>query len=183
MKYLLILVSLLFSLYAFSQKSEYNYGAIKFGYSQGFSPQPGFNKNKYLKTPLGEMQLTPVSSYPGYMPGFFASYLYNIDFPTDNAGVVIGLEYNNYGIAAKYETVNGRYSMVEKHRINAIGVPVFLKFGPKFYKKQKYAFLGAQFNFHINVSENQTPSWLNAASSIKLSPEEFNKSAFVFFNF
>jgi len=71
--------------------------------------------------------------------------------------------------------------MVEKHRINAIGIPLAFKIGPKFYDKQRYGYLGAQFNFHISMKENQKVAWANSQSSKKLTPDEFKNSAMVFF--
>ena len=181
MKYFLIIVSFLISLHVFSQKSEYQYFSLRLGYNQGFSSQPGFNANKYLNTPNGEMQLTPVDSYLGYTPGFVADIFYHYDLPTDNAGVMVGLEYNNYGVSSKYQTVNGVYSMVETHRINAIGIPLAFKIGPKFYDNQRYGYLGAQFNYNISMKANQKASWLETASSAKLTSDEFSKTAMVFF--
>ncbi len=180
MKYLFILFSFLLSLQVFSQKSEYQYFSLRLGYNQGFSSQPGFNPNKYLNTPQGEMQLTPAESYMGYMPGFVADLFYNFDFPTDNAGIMVGLEYNNYGAASKYETINGSYSMVEKHRINAVGVPIVFKMGPKFYKRQTYGYLGAQFNYNLSMSANQQVSWNKTISSEKVS-EGLNNTSMGFF--
>jgi len=181
MKYFLLIIVFAVSIQVTAQKSEYRYFSMRFGYSQGFSGQPGFNPNKYLNTPNGEMQLVPADSYMGFMPGFVADLTYHIDFPTDNAGIMVGLEYNNYGVASKYETVNGAFSMVEKHRINAIGIPLAIKIGPKFYKDQRYGFLGAQFNYHLTMNANQKVSWLSSTSSAKLLPDEMNKSAMVFF--
>ncbi len=180
MKYLFILFSLLLSLQAFSQKSEYQYFSLRLGYSQGFSGQPGFMANKYLNTPAGEMQLTPVDSYIGYMPGFVGNLYYHFDFPTDMAGIMFGVEYNNYGVSSKYETVNGAYTMIEQHRINAIGVPIAFKMGPKFYKKQRYGYLGAQFNYNLDMKVNQKVSWTNTASSAKVS-EALNSTSMGFF--
>ena len=181
MKYFFILFSFLLSIHAFSQKNEYQYFSLRFGYSQGFSTQPGYNENKYLKTPDGEMQLKPVDSYLGYTPGFVANLFYHFDFPTDNAGIMAGVEYNNYGVASKYETVNGKYSVVERNKINAIGIPLAFKIGPKFYDKQTYGYLGAQFNYHLSMNVNQKVSWLQTSSSAKLTPDEFAKTATVFF--
>jgi len=180
-KYLILLFSLLISIQIYAQKSEYRYASIRLGYNQGFSMQPGFYANKYLSTPNGEMQLTPVDSYLGYTPGFVADLYYHIDFPTDNAGVMVGLEYNNYGVSSKYETINGAYNMVETHRINAIGVPLAFKIGPKFYDKQTYGFLGAQFNFNISMNENQKVSWNDTPSSVKLTSDEFANTNMAFF--
>ena len=180
MKYIILVFSLILSLQVFSQKSEYQYFSIRLGYNQGFSSQPGFNANKYLKTPLGEMQLTPVESNLGYMPGFVADIYYHFDFASNAAGIMFGLEYNNYGVSSKYETVNGAYTMVEKHRINAIGIPIVFKMGPKFYKKQSYAFIGGQYNYNISMNEIQSVSWNKTPSSSSVS-DALNNTSMAFF--
>ena len=181
MKYYFVLISFLISLQVFSQKSEYQYFSFKLGYNQGFSTQPGFNVNKYLSTPAGEMQLTPVDSYLGYIPGFVANIFYHYDLPTDNAGVMVGLEYDNYGVSSKYETVNGIYNLIEQHRVNAIGIPLTFKIGPKFYDKQTYGFLGAQFNYNLSMKVNQKVNWMDTPSSAKLTSDEFTNTTMAFF--
>ena len=64
MKPIILLFSFLISMQIFAQKSEYRYASIRLGYNQGFSMQPGFNANKYLSTPNGEMnQVFRVDKY------------------------------------------------------------------------------------------------------------------------
>jgi len=180
-KYILFIALLLIGIQSFAQKNEYRYFSIKLGYSQGFSGQPGFNPAKYLNTPYGEMQLTPVDSYMGFMPGFTGALYYHFDFTNDMAGVYTGIEYNNYGVASKYETTNGMFSMVEQNRMNAIGIPLGIKIGPKFYDDQRYFFLGAQFNFNLSMKSIQKVDWADTPSSTTLSSDEFQSSSMGFF--
>ena len=180
-KYILILAILFLSIQMNAQKNEYRYFSLKLGYSQGFSGQPGFNANKYLNTPYGEMQLIPVGSYMGFFPGFSGSLYYHFDFTNDMAGFYTGIEYNNYGVSAKYETVNGVYSMVEQNRINAVGIPLGIKVGKKFYEDQRYFFLGTQINYNIGMKSVQKVSWTNTPSATKLSKDEFQTTSMGFF--
>ena len=86
------------------QKSEYMYSGLRLGMSHGYSGQPEFNPNKYLNTPVGDMQAIPAASFFAYIPGFVADLYYHFDFFTENAGIFTGVEYNYYGVSSKYET-------------------------------------------------------------------------------
>ncbi len=180
-KYIFIIILLFIGIQNYAQKNEYRYFSLKLGYSQGFSGQPGFNPYKYLNTPYGDMQLSPSGSYLGFIPGFSGALYYHFDFTNDMAGVYTGIEYNNFGVAAKYETVNGVYSMVEQHRLNSVGIPLGVKIGKKFYDDQRYFFLGTQFNYNISMKSVQKPSWLNTPSATKLDANEFQKTSMGFF--
>ena len=179
-KYILTVIALILSLQLTAQKNEYRYFSIKLGYSQGLSGQPSFNPAKYLNTPVGEMQLAPVENYLGYMPGFTGALYYHFDMANDMAGIYTGVEYNNYGVAAKYQTVHGPYTVVEQNRMNAIGIPIGIKIGPDFYEDQRYFFLGTQFNFNLSMSSIDKVSW-DKTSSVKLSSSEFQQTSMGFF--
>jgi hypothetical protein len=176
--FLLIVAMLVFS-QLFSQKSEYRYVALKFGMSHGFSPAPGMNVNKYLYTPVGEMQLSPTGST--YVPGFVFDLYYHFDFVTDNAGIYTGLEYNYSGLGAKYDTKYGGYNMKETNRYHSIGVPLAFKYGPDIWKTQRYLYVGAQLNFILAMNSVQEVSWLTTPANLKLTSDEFNRTAFNLF--
>ncbi len=173
---LFLIAGLLISIQSFSQKNEYRYIALKFGGSHGFSPTPGMNENKYLDTPDGEMQLSPTGS--AYVPGFVFDFYYHFDFVTDNAGIFTGLEYNYGGIAAKYDTDFGGYTLKETHRFQSVGIPVAFKYGPDIWKTQRYLYVGAQINFNFAMSSNQKVNWENGTASVKLTADEYSRTAF-----
>ncbi len=178
-----MMIGLWISTISFSQKNEYQYIGLRFGASHGFSGTPDFNPMKYLITPSGEMQVTPVSGYKGYTPGFVADLYYHFDFTTDNAGIFIGIEYIYDGISSKYETMLpedqsvGIYTMTETFRMHKVGVPIAFKYGPKIYDSQGYVFGGFQFNYIVSMSSEQSYSWKPTPSAIKLESEEYNKTA------
>jgi len=179
---LFLILGLCISINSFSQNNEYQYIALKFGASHGFSGTPAFNANKYLITPDGEMQATPVSSFKGYTPGFVADLLYHFDFTTDNAGIFTGLEYNYGGISAKYVSQDPNvYSMVETYRMHTVGLPIAFKYGPDIWESQRYLFVGLQINYIIAISSVQKYDWKATPSALKLEKEEYNPTQFALF--
>ncbi len=179
---ILLIIGLWISTISFSQKNEYQYIALKFGGSFGFSGAPGFNANKYLNTPDGEMQVTPVSSFKGFTPGFAADFLYHFDFTNNNSGIFTGLEYNFNGISAKYVTQEPNvYDMVETYRMHTVGLPIAFKYGPDIWKTQRYVYAGVQINYIITMSSVQKYSWKPTPSAMKLGKDEYNKTAFNLF--
>ncbi|MBN2757426.1 MAG: outer membrane beta-barrel protein [Bacteroidales bacterium] len=176
-----LLIIILVSIQAFSQKSEYQYFAVRFGATHGFSAQPLFNANKYINTPDGEMQAIPADAFLGYTPGFVADIYYHFDFPTDNAGIFTGLEYNYYGMSSKYQTKYGDYTAIEKNMVNSVGIPIAIKFWPDLYKDQKYIYLGAKYSFNLTMTSVQKVSWTNAKAREKIDAEQFSRSNFGMF--
>lgn len=176
---LLISIGLLTSTLLYAQKNEYRYLALKFGLSNGFSPKPGFNENKYLYTPVGQMQVSPTGSK--YVPGFVFDILYHFDFTTDNAGIYTGLEYNFSGIGAKYNTRYGNYTLDEIHRYHSVGLPLAFKYGPDIWKTQRYLVLGAQVNMILTMSAVQKANFSGDSKSRSLTSAEYNRMFFNFF--
>ncbi len=161
----------------YSIASEFSYVGLRIGVSNGFSAQPKFNANKYLITPVGEMQAQPAEKYLGYVPGFVADIYYHADF-SENIGIFIGLEYNHYGMSSKYETKYGEYSAIEKNMVNAIGVPLAFKYGPKkiFYDEQAYIYAGLKYSFTLNMVSVQKANWLDATAKAKVPSVEIERT-------
>ena len=164
----------------FSQKNEYQYIALRFGASHGFTPAPGWHINKFANTEFGDLHLSPDGS--AYVPGFVFDFYYHFDFTTDNAGIYVGLEYNYSGLGAKYVADrNTTFTLKEIDRFHAIGVPIAFKYGPDIWKTQRYFFAGAQLNYIIAMNQVSSPSWNSTPSSVKITPDEYNKTAFNLF--
>jgi hypothetical protein len=174
-----LIATLFVTINGFAQKNEYRYIAIKFGASHGFSQTPGFNPNKYLNTPVGEMQISPVSS--AYAPGFVFDFLYHFDFTSDNAGIYTGLEYNFGGIAAKYKANRDEYTLNETYRYHSVGVPLGFKFGPKIWDNQTYVFAGAQANMLLKMNSIQKVNFEGTSASVPLGKDEYNPFVFNLF--
>ena len=162
---------------ALSPMGEYAYTGMRFGMTHGFSGQPEFNANKYLVTPLGEMQALPADKYLGYVAGFVADFYYHYDF-IENAGIFGGIEYNYYGMSSKYETKYQGYYAVEKNMVNSIGVPLVFKIGPKknFNKDQMYVYAGLKYSFNINMTSVQKASWITATTRAKVESEQIQRT-------
>ncbi len=185
--YILFIIAVLLATTSVNaQKSEYRYLAIRLGFSNAFSGQPGINNEKYVYAPgtegsgIPEMRVNPVSSFLGYVPGIKASVLYHFDFTGDVAGIFTGLDYNFTGISSKYETLTRGFNIVEIHRMHMIGVPLAFKYGPDIWDTQRYAYLGGQINYIASMYTNEKASWGDNKGR-KLESDEYSKTAFSFF--
>ena len=188
MKKLIILVFIFVSTLTYSQwNSEFDYFSLKFGAVHSmFDKQPDLLVNKMLDYKGDHYQLLPDSSYFGYVPGYYGSFLYNHDLKNDNIGLSIGLEYKMYGISAKYVTPNGQHWLIENHKVSQVSVPVFIKYGKKFYEPQKYIYAGFAYNYNLLLSKTEKVDFTEDIKNIELSKDMLNKSnisAFVGFNY
>jgi hypothetical protein len=187
MKKSIIIVFILFSTFSFSQwNSEFDYFTLKFGAVHSLlDAQPEFLEHKMLEINGDHYQLTPSSSYLGYVPGYYGSFLYNHDLQNDNVGLSVGLEYKMYGISAKYETVSGN-SLIENHKVSQVSIPFFIKYGKQFYEPQRFIYFGAAYNYNLMLSKTQKVDFTETAINTELSNDRLNKSnisAFVGFNY
>ncbi len=167
---------------------EFRYFVLKAGaVHQIMSPQPDTLNNLFLNTADGQMRLTPDTAFfVDYVPGFHADLHFHFDFSNDKGGIVLGAEYQNTGISAKYRTVYGDYTLIQTHRINSVGIPVFLKFGNEIFNKQKYFFAGLKYNFNFAVQVTDKVNWSITPRSKWLTDNEFvsnNLTFFIGFNY
>jgi hypothetical protein len=178
MKKALIIILVFFYITVVHAQSEFNYFTLRIGMNHNiFSPQPTKDfTNKYLKSPDGEMQLTPSSSFLDYVPGYNAGIMFHYDFESDRGGLVVGLEYSNSGISAKYNTLTSNYWLVETQRIQAIGIPAFFKFGREIFNKQKYLYIGAQYNFNRKMNEISKVGWTTTRGVRSAGKDEFQSN-------
>ncbi len=178
MKKSIILIFIFISSLTYSQwNSEFDYFSLKVGAVHSiFDGQPDLLPNKMLIYNDNHYQLFPDSSYFGYVPGYYASILYNHDLKSDNIGLTVGLEYKMYGISAKYETFDGSHWIRENHKVSQVSVPVYIKFGKKFYEPQKYIYAGAAFNYNLFLIKTEKVDFTEDIRRIELSNEMLNKS-------
>ncbi len=161
MKKILITIIFIFAnLLAFSQW-EFNYFVLKVGLNHHLlSSQPTNSQAFFLHTVEGDYQLFPDTSFfPDYVPGIQAGLNFHFDFTNDKGGIIIGAEYMNAGISARYSTVDEKYSLIQTHRINAISVPLLVKFGNEIFNQQRYFTAGIRFNFNFGLHTIETVSW------------------------
>jgi len=188
MKKSIIIIFIFLSTLSFSQwNSEFDYFSIKLGAVHSMiDAQPELLPNKMLDYNGNHYQLFPTSSYFGYVPGYYGSFLYNHDLQNDNIGLSIGIEYKMYGISAKYETLTGSYTLIENHKVSQASVPAFIKIGKKFYEPQKYIFLGAAYNYNLFLTKTEKVDFTEDIRNTQLSSEMLRKSnisAFAGFNY
>jgi len=167
---------------------EFRYFVLKVGAThQMMSPSPKAINNLFLNTQYGEMRLTPDTTFfVDYVPGFNVALHFHFDFSNDKGGIVIGAEYQNFGISSKYKSVYGDYSLIQTHRLNSIGIPIYLKFGNEIFNRQNYFFAGLKYNFNLAVRTTDVVNWSIEHKSKWLNDNEFvsnNLTFFVGFNY
>ncbi len=178
MKKSIIIFFIFLSSFSYSQfNSEFDYFTLKIGAVHSmFDAQPEFFPNKMLEINGNQYQLFPDSGYFGYVPGYYASFLFNHDLQNDNVGLNIGLEYKYYGISAKYSTIYNQYSFIENHYVSEVSIPFYLKYGKKFYEPQKYFYFGGSYNYNLTLSKSEKLSSTEAVKTIKLDKNMLSKS-------
>lgn len=157
--FLIVFVALSINIFA---QWEFNYFVFKAGVNHHmFSNQPSGRSHLYINTPDGEFQLIPDSSFTAdYVPGIQAGLNFHFDFSNDMGGIIIGAEYQNKGISAKYKTVNYDYDLLQTHRINSVSVPFFIKLGKEIFNQQRYLFAGVRFNLNFGLYTIEKVNWL-----------------------
>jgi len=170
---------------AFSQW-EYQYFVLKLGVNHNFSSTKSSEvANKYLLTPAGHMKLKPSSSSTNYVPGFTAGMNFHYDFQSDNAGIIFGAEFNRIGYKSKFETVDetnvvrSKFTLTETYQMSTISFPVLLKLGREMFDKQRYFFIGGQFNLNRKMQTIQQVDWKTEKGVVKALPDEILKNNIV----
>ncbi|MBN2662501.1 MAG: hypothetical protein JXR68_02525 [Bacteroidales bacterium] len=158
---LTIIFLIVVSLNVFAQW-EFNYFVLKVGANHHmFSPQPKGTSTMYVNTPDGEYRLEPDSTFiSDYVPGFQVGLNFHFDFSNDMGGIIIGAEFQNKGISAKYLTISKEYNLLQTHRVNSISVPFFVKLGKEIFDQQRYIFGGVRFNVNFGLLTIDKVNWI-----------------------
>lgn len=162
-KSIIILLILFTSSYGFSQfKSEFDYFTIKAGAIHTlFTPQPDTlpNKMMYDQNGIDHLQAFPDSGFHiNYSPGYYGALYFNHDLKNDNVGISVGVEYRMYGITSNFYSIPG-YTLKEINRVSQVTVPVYIKFGQKFYEPQKYMYAGASVSYNLFATKVEKVSY------------------------
>jgi len=166
MKKSIFLIFIFISTYSFSQwDSEYNYFSLKLGATHTmFTPQPEVLANQMLLSNDGKDNylLYPDSGFNlNYVPGYYGTFIFNHDLKNNNVGISIGLGYKTYGISAKYHTnsLPTQNTLREVYNVSQLTVPVYVKYGKKFYETQKYFYAGASYSYNLFFSKTEYVSY------------------------
>ena len=159
-------------------KSEYRYWSFVVGMNHGFGA--GYNADKdcnMLHTDRGDMYRQKGGM--GYLPGAHIGFLYNLDFKNNTTGVVMGVEFADYGFQNKYKTRdNDLYTFKDSYRAMGVSVPILFKFsGSDIYKDMFYISIGARANYIINATHGENGSWTTQKYGEKLEGDALKKIA------
>jgi hypothetical protein len=116
--------------------------------------------------------------------GFNVGIYYNIDFRNDDMGLTGGLQYQLHPYKTKYVTELDEISVYEKNLISSISLPIYFKYGRKFYEPMRYISLGAQINYYFGGKVNY--EYLNESTDLKIKKSmlsDLSPGFFVGFNY
>ncbi len=195
--FLIISIFILSASTVFAQwDSEYDYFSLKFGaVNTIFTGQPDTLVNKMLvaKNGYDQYRLFPDTGFNfNYVPGYYASFIYNHDLKNNNAGVSLGIDYRMYGTAANYYTESiPSYTYREVYKVAQISIPAYIRYGKKFYETQKYVYGGFSFNYNLSAFISETVSYTEAGKTVEVDRDALKTSNvsliggfnFMFFNF
>lgn len=179
-KSILIFLILFSSTYGFSQfNSEFDYFTFKAGAIHTvFTPQPDTLPNKMVLAPNGidHLQAFPDSGFHmNYSPGYYAGLYFNHDLQNDNLGISVGVEYKMYGITSHFYTIPD-HTLKEVNRVSSVSVPVYIKFGQKFYEPQKYIYAGASISYNLFATKTEKVSYIEDARTTKIDNTHIRKT-------
>ena len=146
---------------------EFNYVSIKVGLTHSFlDKQPSEFNYKFIHSPRGEMKIYPVEKYTAYTSGYLAGLTFTHDLKQIKTGFIVGVIYENYGISSKYriDPKYGDYSVIERNSVNAVSLPLYLKFGYRYFKKNfdtnmQYMYIGLNYNMNQGITRVEKLSW------------------------
>jgi len=186
------------SVAGYAQFGEFQYFVVRAGINHSIiSPQPEICSDKFIKTPGGELPLYSTRKFvegnwfTDYTVGHVVDLLFHYDTKSNKFGIALGIEYSSTAISARYTSEEQDYSMTERFRNYAVGVPFMLKFSDEMFDRQKYFFVGARYEKNLKVVHKQIPDWLEVNQSTEqmirwcepLEFNEYNLSFFVGFNY
>lgn len=179
-KILITIIISTFILHSFGQgKSEFKYFSLKVGVTHGmFNKQPGDFSYLFHETPIGDMQMLPTESFFDYVPGYYAGLVYNYDLRNDKVGLVIGVDYTNYGLAMQYKTADERFSLVQKHSVSRVSIPVYIKLGNRYYDKQNYVYFGLRYDRNLLYSRAEQVNWTGDVALVNPGTDMLKKQNF-----
>ncbi len=184
--FLILIISILFiSVYA-QKNDEYRYIGVKIFLNNNISFPSTDNNYVLIHSPYGDL-LKENNEIFAYTPGGGLSVVYNYDLKNNKAGLIFGIDVQNYGFTNYYKSKENNFKITDQYRTLQIGIPVFLKIGTaNIYKNQAYATVGIQFNQFFMTQNLQKVSW-TAEKYIGNVPKEVTKkssiSAMLGFNY
>lgn len=171
---------------AFSQW-EYKFFSVRAGINHNFlSPKPGEHEYKFQKSPIGDMKFKVDDSYFFYGASYYADLLFHYDFENDKIGFVSGVRYENNSFGTRYVSDFDNYEVVQKFKINSVGVPLFIKLGGDIYTQMSYFYAGAKINMNMGLTEVEKASWTDQNYVVKADKNKlkvYNISYFVGYNY
>lgn len=195
MKKFFILISLVISSFVLKAQWEYAYFVFDAGLIHNpVGPLRDSISNTFVTTPDGDYQLytktadNPNNYFP-YALGYYVGLDFHYDMKSDATGIVFGAKYMVNSFKYHYVTLNPNYEINQQLYAYSLAIPFYIKFGEKLfkrrgqgiYKKQKYFFVGGQYNYHLFLKEVQTPSWETNSSTRWGSSAEITKGSNTFF--
>ncbi len=160
-KALFIISFALLSIPLLAQWGEFNYFALRLGVTNQFlNPAPLSSNGMFINSYEGDRYLIPdTNKFLKYNGGFNVGLDFHFDWHNDMGGFIIGAEYYNFAVSNKFVSTSSNDYIIRTFRIHSISFPVYVKFGYEIFDLQRYAFLGARFNWNLQLDISEEASW------------------------
>ncbi len=160
-KHLLLILLVISSLHLFSQWGEFNYFVIRLGVTHQFlNPAPLSSNGLFINSYEGDRYLIPdTNKFLKYNGGFNVGLDFHFDWHNDMGGFIIGAEYYNFSVTNKFVSASSDDYILRTLTIHSVSFPIFVKFGYEIFNLQRYAFLGARFNWNLQLDISEEASW------------------------
>ncbi len=145
----------------FAQWGEFNYFALRLGITNQFlNPAPLAANGMFINSYEGDRYLIPdTNQFLKYNSGFDIGLDFHFDWHNDMGGFIIGAEYYNFAVSNKFVSQSSKDYIIRTMRIHCISFPIYMKFGYEIFNLQRYAFLGARFNWNLQLDISEEASW------------------------
>ena len=145
---------LLFSIVTNSEaqsNSEFNYFSVSGGiiHSLGTFHETGETSKAFVTTQSYEQLISKDQFRLIYELAYNLGLFYHHDFKNDDMGLALGIHYQNYPYKSIFYTEISDYELSESTNIHTLSLPIYFKYGKKFYEPMRYLYFGAQINYHF----------------------------------
>jgi len=152
-------------------KNEYNYFSFSGGITNGIvnNQDLGITNKSLLIDTTYEYLINKDKTQFRYAMGFNLGIYYNMDFKNDDMGFTIGLQYQLMPYKTTYFSEIDDSEIREKNLIRTFSLPIYFKYGDRFYEPMRYIFFGLQPNYYFGGKLHY--EFINGSTSYNLSKE------------
>ncbi len=170
---IIVFLSFIYSNIKAQVDTEYNYFSISAGIINSFGSFHQIGEtSKFVSAGKDLEELISKNRFHfSYNFSLNGGVYFHHDLKNNNWGFVTGLKYQNFKFNSIYYTALSDIKIIETTKVNSFSLPLYIKYGKKFYEKMNYSFAGAQLNYNYSLKQI-------FKSEIQISDVKFDKIFF-----